>query len=145
LIFGIDGLKFDSTLDIKVNDTYFLIANSHFILVFGVLVFFSIYLIRTLLGNFQNLTTNLILMISTILLIIILNEINTMAEVFVQQTSGWTIYPPLSAGNGIEQTAHQNESKENNYGIVSSVLFYLQILLLIFLAYCGFKTGLKRR
>ena len=143
LIFGIDGLKSDSTLDINVHDTYFVIANFHFILLLGVLVFFGIYLIRTLRRNFKNLTANLILMISTILFIIILNGISTIVENFIQQTSGWTIYPPLSAGNGIEQFEQEIEPKENNFGILSSVLFYTQILLLIFLAYCGFKTGLN--
>lgn len=78
-------------------------------------------------------------MISTILLIIILNGISAIVETFIQQTSGWTIYPPLSAGEGIEEI----EPKENNFGILSSVLFYTQILLLIFLAYCGFKTGMN--
>jgi len=139
LIFGIDGLKSDSTLDINVHDTYFVIANFHFILLLGVLVFFGIYLIRTLHRNFKNLTANLILIISTILLIIILNGISAIVETFIQQTSGWTIYPPLSAGEGIEEI----EPKENNFGILSSVLFYTQILLLIFLAYCGFKTGIN--
>nr|WP_299072889.1 hypothetical protein [uncultured Allomuricauda sp.] len=143
LIFGIDGLKSDSTLDINVHDTYFVIANFHFIILLGVLVFFGIYLIRTLRGNFKNLTANLILIISTTLLIIILNGISTIVENFVQQTSGWTIYPPLSAGEGLEQIEQEIESKDNNFGILSSILFYMQILLLIFLTFCGFKTGLN--
>jgi len=143
LIFGIDGLKSDSTLDINVHDIYFVIANFHFILLLGVLVFFGIYLIRTLRKNFKNLTANLILMISTILLIIILNGISVIVENFIQQTSGWTIYPPLSVGEGIEQIEQDIEPKKNNFGILSSVIFYTQILLLIFLAYCGFKTGLN--
>ncbi|MCA0133912.1 hypothetical protein [Winogradskyella alexanderae] len=82
-------------------------------------------------------------MISTILLIIILNGISTIVENFIQQTSGWTIYPPLSAGDGIEQIEQEIKPKENSFGILSSVLFYTQILLLIFLAYSGFKTGLN--
>jgi heme/copper-type cytochrome/quinol oxidase subunit 1 len=143
LIFGIDGLKSDSTLDINVHDTYFVIANFHFIFLLGVLVFFGIYLIRTLRRNFKNLTANLILMISTILLIIILNGISTIVDNFIQQTSGWTIYPPLSAGDGIKQIEQEIKPKENSFRILSSVLFYTQILLLIFLTYCGFKTGLN--
>ncbi|MGS2727903.1 hypothetical protein ACU8DI_14935 [Psychroserpens sp. BH13MA-6] len=143
LIFGIDGLKSDSTLDINIHDTYFVIANFHFILLLGVLVFFGIYLVRTLRRNFKNLTANLILMISTILLILILNGISTIVDNLIQQTSGWTIYPPLSAEQAIEQIEKEIEQKENNFGILSSVLFYTQIILLILLAYCGFKTGLN--
>ena len=145
LIFGIGGLKYDSTLDINIHDTYFVITHFHIILLLGVLVFFGIYLIRALGKNFKNLTANLILMISTILMIIILNEISAIVESFIQQTSGWTVYPPMSAGEGIEEIAQEIEQEikveENNFGILSSVLFYTQVLLLIFLAYCGFKTG----
>ena len=141
LIFGIDGLKSDSILDVNVHDTYFVIANFHFILLLGVLVFFGIYLFRTLRRNFKNLTANLILMISTILLIIILNGISTIVENFIQQTSGWTIYPPLNTGEGMEQIEQEIEPTGNNFGILSSILFYTQILLLIFLAFSGFKSG----
>lgn len=143
LILGIDGLKSDSTFDINVHDTYFVIANFHIILILGILLFFGIYLIRTLRRNFKNLTANLILMISTILLIIILNGISTVVETFIQKTSGWTIYPPLSTENGIEQFEQEIIPKENSLGILPSVLFYTQMLLLIFLTYCGFKTGLN--
>ncbi len=106
-------------------------------------MFFGIYLVRTLRGNFKNLTANLILIISTILLIVILNGISAIVENFVQQTSGWTIYPPLSDGDGIEQMEQEVEPKESSFVILSSALFYIQIILLIFLAYCGFKTGLN--
>ena len=63
-------------------------------------------------------------MISTILLIIILNEISTIVDNFIQQTSGWTIYPSLSANQRIVQIEQEIEPKENNFGILSSVLFY---------------------
>ena len=137
LIFGIDGLKSDSTLDINIHDTYFVIANSHFIQLFGVLVFFGIYLVRTLRRNFKNLTANLILMISTILLILVLIGIDSILDAFIRQTTSWTIYPPLSPG----EMKPDIEPKENNLGILSSLLFYTQIFLLVSLAFCGFKTG----
>lgn len=137
LIFGIDGLKADSTLDINIHDTYFVIENFHFILLLGVLVFFGIYLVRTLRRNFKNLTANLILMISTILLILVLIGIDSILDAFIRQTTSWTIYPPLNAG----EVEPDFEPKKNNLGILSSILFFVQIFLLIFLAFCGFKTG----
>ena len=143
LIFGIDGLKPNSTLDINVHDTYFVIANFYFILLLGALIFFGVYFIRTLRRNFKNLTANLILMISIILLIIILNGISTIVENFIRQSSGWTIHPPLSAGEGLAQIEQEIEPTKNNFRILLNILFYIQILLLIFLAFCGFKTGLN--
>ena len=135
--FGTDGFKSYSNVDINIHDTYFVIANIHFVLLFSVLIFFGVYLFRTLKRNFKNLTANLILMISTILLILVLIRINSIVDALIQQTSSWTIYPPLSAG----ENKTEIEPKESNFEILANVLFLIQILLLIFLTYCGFKTG----
>ena len=136
-LFGTDGFKSDSNVDINIHDTYFVIANIHFVLLFSVLIFFGVYLFRTLRRNYKNLMANLILMISTILLILVFIGIDSIVEALIQQTSEWTIYPPLSAGKNIPEI----EPKENSFEILSNVLFLIQILLLIFLTYCGFKTG----
>ena len=76
-------------------------------------------------------------MISTILLILVLIGIDSIVDALIQQTSSWTIYPPLSAG----ENKTEIEPKESNFEILANVLFLIQILLLIFLTYCGFKTG----
>jgi len=123
LIFGIDSLLADSTLDINIHDTYFVIANFYLILILGVLVFFCLYLSRAILEKFKNLTANLILIISTIVLILILNRISTIFENFFFQNSGWTIKPPINSGKGLEQFEHEFESNNNNFGIISSVFF----------------------
>lgn len=129
LIFGIDGLTSDSTLDINVHDTYYVITNFHVILLLGVLVFFAIYLVRTLRRNFKNLTANLILMISTILLILVLIGIDSILDALIRQTTSWTIYPPLSAG----EVKPDFKPKKNNLGLLSSILFFTHIFLLILL------------
>lgn len=143
LIFGKDGLKPDATLDINIHDTYFVFANFHFILLLTVLLFFGIYLIRSLCRNFKNLTANLILLISTIILIIIINGFSAIVENIIQQSSGWTIYPPLSAGIDLEQIEQEANLKNNSLNIISNLILIIQILLLVFLAYCGFKTGIR--
>ena len=137
LIFGIDGLNADATLDINIHDTYFVIPNFHFIILLGVLVFFVVYLVRTLHRNFKNLTANLILMIATLLLILVLIGFDSILDAFIRQTTSWSIYPPLSAG----EVEPDFKPKETNLSVLSSVLFFTKILLLIFLAFCGFKTG----
>ncbi|WP_147297800.1 hypothetical protein [Seonamhaeicola aphaedonensis] len=139
IIFGIDGFKSESVTDINVHDTYFVIANYHFILLFGISIFFAVYLIRVLRQNFKNLMANLVLIISTILLSIIMGGISTIVDSFAQLFSGATIYPPLSTG----EMEHKIENNENNFGLITSVIYIIQIVLLIFLAYCGFKTGLN--
>ncbi len=137
LLYGIDGFKSDAVIDINVHDTYYVISNFEFILMLGVGVFFGVYLIRVLINKFKNLTANLVLMISIILLSLVITGISSMLDAFIKQTSGWTIYPPLSAQD-IERDIQPIES---NLDLLASVLFYTKIILLVFLAYCGFKTG----
>ncbi len=131
-LLGSDGFKSDSTLDLNIHDTYFVIAHVHFVVLFSVLIFFGIYFLRTLRRNFKNLTANLILIISTILLILILVNVSSIIS-SLSQFSGSTEYPPLSGG--------MIEHNGNEFGILSNILFIIQILLLILLTYCGFKTG----
>ena len=137
LLFGIKGFKSETVIDINVHDTYYVISNFEFMIILGVGIFFGVYLVRSLIYKFKNLTANLILMISIILFSLVLTGISSMLDTFITQTSGWTIYPPLSA----LETEHEIKPKSNNLNILSSMLFYFKIALLIFLAYCGFKTG----
>ncbi|MEK6155676.1 hypothetical protein WIW50_20620 [Flavobacteriaceae bacterium 3-367] len=142
-IFGIDGFKTDSTFSLNVHDTYYVLANVQFLLLLFILIFFGVYSIRTLGRNFKNLTANLILMIASILLILLIASVNSIIDSLIQQTSGWTIYPPL----GSEEIEPEVKPYENNFEVFSNTMLIVQILLLILLGYCGFKTGLnyKRR
>ncbi|MEO1029945.1 MAG: hypothetical protein AAFX55_00990 [Bacteroidota bacterium] len=137
IFYGIDGFTSEAVIDINVHDTYYVISNFHFMLILGVLVFFGVYLLRTLIHKFKNLTANLILMISIILLSIVLTGISTMLDGLIEQTSHWTVYPPSSVENHVPDI----EPRASNLSILAPVLFYIQILLLVFLAYSGFKTG----
>ncbi|WP_343914754.1 hypothetical protein [Aquimarina litoralis] len=137
-LFGVDGFKSESVTDINVHDTYFVIADFHFIILISVLIFFGIYLIRVLKRNFKNLSANLILIIATILFSIVMDGVSTIVDTFAQLTNGWTIYPTLAG-----EVEPKPKNSENNFGIIFSIIFVFQILLLILLAYCGFKTGLN--
>jgi heme/copper-type cytochrome/quinol oxidase subunit 1 len=133
-LFGINGLTSESTLDINVHDTYFVVLNFHVILLLSVLIFFSVYLLRMLRRNFKNLTANIIFIVACIFIIFTLNTLITMVNSFAQ-FSGTTEYPPLSGGSVEEIT--------KGFGVLQIVLSIVQILLLILLAYSGFKTGLN--
>ena len=128
IIFGIDGFKTDSTFDINIHDTYFVIANFHFIPLIFIFTFFIVYLIRTIRGNFKNITANLILMIVTILFVLVLGKTIGILDFF--------------GGSPNNETITQNKSPVGDLlSILSKVIFAFQIGLLILLAYCGFKTG----
>lgn len=136
-IFGIEGLKDSSTVDFNVYDTYFVIANIHVILLVAVLIIFLVYLIRVLSRRFRNLTANLILMISTILLILVSLGISSIIESLMEDTTGWTVYPPVGTG----AASSESEMAHNNLTFLSQFLFYSQLALLIFLMYCGYRSN----
>ena len=137
-IFGIDAINANAALTLNVHDTSFIIANYHFVLLLSVFVFFTIYLVRTLHYNFKNVIANLVLMFSILLFILILTGIDSILNTLINQTTGWTIYPPLSATNNLPKI----QPKANYLQIASQCLFFTQIVLLILLGYFGFKTGL---
>lgn len=139
LFFGFNGFKSESVIDINVHDTYYVISNLDVLLLMFVGVHFIIYLIRVLNNKFKTVAANVMLMISIIALFVVIKGINSILELFMVQNSGWTINPPLST-DGIE---HEIESKENRFDLYVNLLFYTQVLLMIFLAFIGFKTGQK--
>ncbi|SFR64121.1 hypothetical protein [Maribacter stanieri] len=122
ILFGIEGFNINSTFDINIHDTYFVIANVHLVLLLFVFIFFTVYLLRAVRNRFKNITANLILIIVTILVAAVLGKTIGMLDFF----SG----PP------------NNESVVGNaLKIISRILFTVQIGLLVLLAYSGFKTG----
>ena len=125
-LFGVDGFKAESVTDINVHDTYFVIANFHFILLLSVLIFFSVYLLRMLRRNFKNLTVNLIFMICGLLNIWVLTGIISIVNSYI----------------GITETTEYNLPVTNNmFGNASTILYSIQIIIVGLIAYSGFKTG----
>ena len=131
-LFGVDGFKSESVTDKDVHDIYFIISNIHFILLFSVLVFFSVYLIRMLRRNFKNLTANMIFMISGLLNIWILSGIISIVKSYIRVT---------------ETTEYNLPVTNNMFDNVSTILYLTQIIIIIIIAiliaYSGFRTGLN--
>lgn len=126
IIFGIDGFNSESYIDINVHDTYFVIANLHFILLLSVLIFSGVYLLRMLRRNFKNLTANLIFMISGLLSVWILTGMIAMVNSHI----------------GVTETTEYNLPVTNNtFDNVSTILYLIQIAIVGLIAYCGFQAG----
>ena len=131
LLFGVDGFRPDSTLDINVHDTYFVFANSHLAIPLFVLLFFVIYLFRAILANFTNLTANLVLLVALIFMIMVFGRFTSMLENFS--------LPYTTLENGTVE--RERNPVESLMAALSKISLGVQMLLLVFLAYCGFKTG----
>ncbi|OIQ30890.1 MAG: hypothetical protein BM564_01370 [Bacteroidetes bacterium MedPE-SWsnd-G2] len=129
--FGPSGFRnFDLTgeTDINLHDTYYVIPAIHFFILITTLIFFSVYLIRMLRRNFKNLTANLIFMISGLLSIWILTGIISIVNSYI----------------GVTETTEYNLPVTNNmFDNVSTILYLTQIIIVILIAYSGFRTGLN--
>ncbi len=128
VLFGLDGFKTDSTFDINIHDTYFVIANFHLVLLLLVFTFFTVYLFRTIKQGFKNFTANLILMIVIILFIIVLGKAIGMMDFFSTPTNN-------------EIFIEGKNPVGNALSILSKFMLAIQIGLLVSLSYCGFKAG----
>jgi hypothetical protein len=72
LWFGLEVLSTNTSLNIHLYDTYYVVPNPHFVSLISVLCFFAVYLVRGFFGKFKNAIVNVVLMISNILMIIVL-------------------------------------------------------------------------
>ena len=131
LLFGVDGFKMDSTLDINIHDTYFVIANFHCIVILFVATFFWVYFFRSIRMKFKNPVANLVFLISIVLAVLLNSEIISFLK---------AIHYPR---NDFDNSA--NEIGRNEVAVImaifAKVLFGIQIVLLTLLTYVGFKTG----
>lgn len=129
-VLGIDCFN-DTTIDINIHDTYFVIAKIHFFILFSFLIFYFIYFIRMLRRNFKNLTANLFFLIANIFAIILITQVISFINSF-SEIAGKTEYPPLSGGT----IAHEG----NEFGFLTNSLLVIQILLIIFQSFVCYKT-----
>ncbi len=126
LLFGIDGFKSEPNIDINIHDTYFVIANFHFILLLSMLIFFVVYLLRMLRRNFKNLTANLIFMVTGLLNIWFLTGIISIINSYIEVT---------------EITEYNLPFTNNMFNNVATILYLIQLIIVVLIVYSGFKTG----
>lgn len=130
-LFGAEGFTTTSSFDINIYDTYFIIPTFYGIIALSVLIFFGTYLARSLKWNFKNLISNIILMMSTMALILVVARVSV--SLTVAQATGFS--------GDLSLDVVQDKTTLNEFGGLSNSLFIIQIVLLLFLAFCGFKTG----
>jgi len=137
VVFGSKFLEADSTINFRIQDTYIGIPNYQFVILFSILVFFGVNLVRSVSNKFKNYTSSFILLVSIILLILTFTAINTIIDLPIQHTSEWTVYSP-SDSKGIKPDIEQ---KMLIFGALSNIVLTVQTLLLILLVIIGFKIG----
>ena len=129
---GFDSFTATSTLDFNVHDSYFVIPNIFFFLLLTSFIVFGVYLVRMLRRNFKNLFANVVFMISSILVILILVNVITTINSLAQ------IYSSMDYSNIGEEVKEQTQNRYNN---ITNAILIIQLIILLLLTYCGYKTG----
>lgn len=122
LIFDLDSLSPGSTINLNIYDTYLVMPVSFIVVLLLILIFFGVYLIRMLKGNFKNRSANIIFLIANIFLIIKVTQTIYMLKVLTESSE-----------------------KRTETGMVlksfSNTLLASEVFLLILLVFIGIKIG----
>jgi len=126
----------NSTLDINLHDTYFVIHLSRPLLIMpGLILVIIVYLFKATYNHFKSRFQNIVLLAALLALnALTLSAMQTTGKVTPPNAAGWTVYPPLSA------LPAQQDPLTLFGSMVHSVLFYIQLLLLALLAFIAILT-----
>lgn len=125
-------------LDINLHDTYFVIAWSKLIILPYLLIVALVYLIKEAFFKYQRRLPNIVLLSVLLIVIIILLKLIEFIINIAPATSGWTIYPPLSA------LPRQNTPPTSPSPPITTalhILFYFQIFFISTLVIVAILVG----
>ncbi len=137
LFFGWEGFSPDSLMDINIHDTYYVIPSQGILYSFSAFVVFLVYFVKSWVLKFENIPSNSILMLFTILLFLVFLLLNLS---LLEKTNSSNLPDAL--------LEHFNSIKENRnswefYEILDIILKTYQVFLLTVLVFTGFKTFKK--
>ncbi len=132
-IVGLKSLR-ESTLDVNIHDTYFVITLFPVIILYGSFALFVVYLYRVFRNRFKNFVANYIFLIADLALIVVCTKLTGVLS-GIAQIGG-------TSGN---MSLNEEISKiELNWARdLSNILILFQFILLCLLAYTGIKIGLN--
>ncbi len=127
------------TIDIHLQDTFFVISTAHLLFPIFFLVTFFVYFIKEYRKSFRRILSNWILILSGLTLIIALTFlIKTFSQFF---TGGWALYPPLSA-LGPGKVSELTRAPVTN--VITNFFTVVQIIILTMLLYATFRSGSQK-
>ncbi|WP_415376663.1 hypothetical protein [Patiriisocius sp. Uisw_017] len=134
ILIGLDCFNSTSKTDINIHDTYFVVEKKELSLLIIKLTFFFVYLFRMFRSKFKNITANLFFMIANFFMNMSIVGLFSLIKSFARSSGV------------IENTANKSgilDSSSSEYIFLFVLFLFIQIFLLVSLAYSGFKTGLN--
>jgi hypothetical protein len=139
------GWRFSSrTIDINQSDTYFVVSAEIVLIPIFSLVCFLLFFFKEINRHFSKKIPSIITIASGILLITML----TITTKFLPVIGGWTMYPPLSALGGDDDS--NNYSTRLHYGFdqhlnsLANVIIIEQAIVALMTAYVAYRLGVAK-
>ena len=140
LLMTITLLKFEiseeSTIDINIHDSYFVIKNIDILYTGAIFLGFIIMLIRVLISGFKNNLRNVNFLIYASAFILLWAWFISLNDMLNTQES-WPVHPPLSG--------MPNKIEYKPFFIDSSYLYIILGTIVLLTIFTGYKTGLNIR
>ena len=127
----------DSTIDINVDDTYFVMDRFSLVFLLIVMPGFLIYGIRTLTSKFRNNFINIVFILFTVLVALLWIEVIIIND-RIGYDGSMTIYPPLSA--------EPQKTEEEYYPIANhTIMVIIEVILIAIVLFTAYKTGKNKK
>lgn len=127
----------DSTIDINVDDTYFVMDRFSLVFLLIVMPGFLIYGIRTLTSKFRNNFINIVFILFTVLVALLWIEVIIIND-RIGSDGSMTIYPPLSA--------EPQKTEEEYYPIANhTIMVIIEVILIAIVLFTAYKTGKNKK
>ncbi|SDE15550.1 hypothetical protein SAMN05216464_104158 [Mucilaginibacter pineti] len=130
----------NTTLDIDMKDTYFVIQPAPIILTAGLLIITLVYLIKEGFKRYKRRFQNIILLVANFLVLVKLYPYTVFASTL--SSPGWTIYPPLSAlGKNIPPISEKLYHHLFVLMLIKQILPFIVVLFMLILVITAVITG----
>ena len=127
----------DSTIDINVDDTYFVMDRFSLVFLLIVMPGFLIYGTRTLTSKFRNNFINILFILFTVLVALLWIEVIIIND-RIGYDGSMTIYPPLSA--------EPQKTEEEYYPIANhTIMVIIEVILIAIVLFTAYKTGKNKK
>jgi heme/copper-type cytochrome/quinol oxidase subunit 1 len=136
---------FSESIDLNLHDTYFVVANQHFLLWFFIVFSFILYFIKENRHAFnRKLPLGIFLILGLGFSALIIRATPLLAFLNSPSRSGWTVYPPLSLQAKSTPDILPEEGFISTFLTPINFLVLFQVIVIALMLFAAYKYGKRR-
>lgn len=129
---GLSAIE-DSALDINIHDTYFVVDNFQMVVLGCVFLFFFIYLIKVLFGNFKNNFDNIAFTVAIVLMIFLISQVTLVFNSLIIHYE--EMIPSL------QNTSSVGSTTKDTFSVLSNSMLVFQLIFILLGLFVSYKIG----